>query len=670
MKKNLRSYKHTKNWCLSIICLLILNCTVAQNTNEQLQLIVNQIESREKADNRVEAATYIDKLLHEAELAKNVDYQIIALNKKAHYAIDNNKFKEAFEVNEISIRLALEHQQDSSLAYLYTYKSKILLKIDNIEGAIYYLLQAEKCLKKSDDQSAWAFYYNALANFYYNQEEYKKAIDSYWAASKMYFLVNNNYYYRSTFDNIGICYRKLQNYDTAEIFFNKAIAIAKQYNSKAGMVNSYINLSKNYTYKNQYDKALIYATYANNEIINNNLSSEFLFENTLNLGNIYLKKLDIKKFDSTLIALDLAMAQTPYSLNKRLLYYDLLKSKFKTTNQKNEYFDAFENYIAIKDSINNLKKLKLENGIDDKFEIAEKVDSYNELLKDLKVKDIENKWIITFSLVFLVVVVILTYLFYRAKLNINKLKKLQKEVNTKNKELSIFNKQKDYILATVAHDLRGPVGNIKTISNVISLDSTIDEENKELITLISQSSDLALSIINDLADAIDVDRKTELTKQDKIIIVDAVQTAINMQQHALKKKNITIRTELLPNLEIIGDNNLIIRVLHNLITNATKFSNPNSSITVCSANYQENQVLIKIIDQGIGINSDKLLTIFEPFTSESRKGTAGEKSIGLGLSICKKIILLHHGKIWVESKPNQGSTFYITLPINYSTKKP
>jgi signal transduction histidine kinase/tetratricopeptide (TPR) repeat protein len=667
MKKAKCIIQYQKFLWLSITCSIVFLRATAQNTQNSFDELVHKIESLENNDKKASAAILIDELIEQSNLAKNAYYQIIGLNKKSHYAIDNNKFKDAFELNETSIRLALENNQDSSLAYLYTYKSKILLKIDNIEGAIYYLLQAEKCLKKSNDQTAWAFYYNSLANFYYNQQEYRKAIDSYWAASKKYLLVNNRYYYRSTLDNIGICYRNLQQYDTAEVYFNRAIAIAKRGGSRNGMINSYINLSKNYFYKNQLDKALDIANYINQEILLHQLSNEFLLENTLNLANIYLKKLDFKKLDSTLGVLNLALPKTSTSMNTRLLYFDLLKTKYKITNQKNEYINALENYILLKDSINNLKKLKLENGVNDKFEIAEKVDTYNELLKDLKIKELENKWIITFSLVFLAVLSILIYLFYKAKLNINQLKKLQTEIEKQNKELSIFNKQKDYILATVAHDLRGPVGNIKTLANVVSQDATLDEENQQLITLISQSADLSLNIINDLADAIDVDRKTELTKQDKIIIADAVKTAVNMQNSALKKKNIEVKTELIPDLEIRGDKSLIIRVLHNLITNATKFSNPDSTITVQTAKYQENQILIKVIDQGIGINPDKLKVIFEPFTSESRKGTAGEKSIGLGLYICKKIILLHNGKIWVESKPNQGSEFIIILPTNYLT---
>lgn len=277
----------------------------------------------------------------------------------------------------------------------------------------------------------------------------------------------------------------------------------------------------------------------------------------------------------------------------------------------------------------------------------------------------DYKWIIIFSIVFLVVVIILVYLFYKAKTNINQLKKLQEEVNKQNKELSLFNKQKDYILATVAHDLRGPVGNIKTITGVISMDEELNEENQNLVQLINQSADLSLNIINDLADAINVDRKTELLKQDKVVLNEVLNAVIVMQKDLIEKKKIIIHTEFFAGLEIKGDKSLIIRVFFNLISNAIKFSNINSTIDIETSLYDESNVLVRITDHGIGIDSDKLFTIFEPFTQASRRGTAGEKSIGLGLSICKKIVELHNGKIWVESKTNVGSEFFVVLPLNY-----
>lgn len=645
--------------------LLLASPIYAFNDNEELNNLLSQVDHYESAGNSIKSMEANAKLLEVAKEQNDLGFQIKALNKMAHRYIDANKFLSGFDAIEQSIALAHKLKSDSILEYLFIYKSRVLLKIDNVDGAIFYLLKAKKIIDKQKDNNALAFYYNSLANLYFNQKEFDKAIDTYRAAANCYYSIKDYYYYRGSIDNIGICYRKLSDYDSAEFYFNQSIAIAQKNNSKEGEVNSLINLSKNYFFKKQFKQAIDIGNIVSGEILKNNLSKYFLFENTINIANIYSTINDLAKFDSTLIALNWVMKSIPTSLNERLLYYELLKNNYKKSNQKEAYITAFENYILIKDSISNLKLLKLENGINDKFEIANKIDNYSELLQDLKIKEMENKWIIIFSIVFLIVVIILVYLFYKAKININQLKKLQEEVNKQNKELSLFNKQKDYILATVAHDLRGPVGNIKTITGVISMDDELNEENQNLVQLINQSADLSLNIINDLADAINVDRKTELLKQDKVVLSEVLNSAIVMQKDFIERKKINIHTEFFAGLEIKGDKSLIIRVFFNLISNAIKFSNVNSTIDIETSLYDESNVLVRITDHGIGIDADKLFTIFEPFTQASRRGTAGEKSIGLGLSICKKIVELHNGKIWVESKTNVGSEFFVVLPLNY-----
>jgi signal transduction histidine kinase len=114
--------------------------------------------------------------------------------------------------------------------------------------------------------------------------------------------------------------------------------------------------------------------------------------------------------------------------------------------------------------------------------------------------------------------------------------------------------------------------------------------------------------------------------------------------------------------DFVSDTSMLRKVLLNGLSNALKFSQKD---VLLKASLQDEALIFEIIDQGIGIEPNKFNSIFDAFTTDSRRGTANEKSIGLGLSICKKIVELHHGKIWVESTPHVGSKFFIILPINY-----
>jgi two-component system sensor histidine kinase VicK len=104
------------------------------------------------------------------------------------------------------------------------------------------------------------------------------------------------------------------------------------------------------------------------------------------------------------------------------------------------------------------------------------------------------------------------------------------------------------------------------------------------------------------------------------------------------------------------------RVISNLISNAIKFS-PNGAIINLKITGDNDAIKIAVADNGIGIPDNIKDLVFNKFTSAKRPGTAGEKSFGLGLSICRQIIENHDGEIWFESNTDNGTTFYISLPL-------
>jgi len=106
---------------------------------------------------------------------------------------------------------------------------------------------------------------------------------------------------------------------------------------------------------------------------------------------------------------------------------------------------------------------------------------------------------------------------------------------------------------------------------------------------------------------------------------------------------------------------MIWRVISNLISNAIKFSPVGETIHLRCVN-EPSHIQISVADHGIGIPNEMKDKVFNIFTDAKRAGTIGEKSFGLGLSICKQIIEKHQGKIWFESKTSKGTTFYVRLP--------
>ena len=525
----------------------------------------------------------------------NKEAQVKTLNNLSFFSVFKNEYLQSFNYSEQAINLAKEIKNDRILADLYINKSRLFLKINNIDGSIKYLIKARNILTVINNNTSFEAYYNAMAMFYYSQKEYNKAIVNFQLALLKAVHSNDSISFRSTFDNIGLCYRNMGNYKTAEYNFMKAIYFARRYKYPTGLVNATINLSKNFYLNNQLGKAIEMAEYTVNVIKTNDIPLNFHIEISINLARIYLQKKDFKKTDSIISIIENLLKNKKVFDEDKIDYLELIYKKNKATKSP-LYIVSFENYLQAKDSLNNLKRVVLENSLKDKFAIAEKLEDYDNIEHNFEIKKMENKWVMAFGFIFLAGLVILLYIIYKAKSNIKELKILQEEIKKQNKNLELFNKQKDYILATVAHDLRGPVGNINTITSVISLDESLNEENKTLINLINQSADLSMSIINDLVDAINVDRKNELLKEDKIVLNEVIDTVVKMQSENLKKKSITVHLDCFPNLEVKGDRSFIIRVIFNLISNAIKFSNTNTEIQIETSLYDEDNVLIKIKD--------------------------------------------------------------------------
>ncbi|MCF8428803.1 MAG: tetratricopeptide repeat protein, partial [Bacteroidia bacterium] len=389
----------------------------------------------------------------------NKKAQIKALNNLSFSSIFKNDFLNGFNYSEQAINIAKEINNDTILVNLYLNKSKLFFKTDNIEGAIKYLTKARNIIIRLNDNASSKFYYNTLATFYYNQKEYIKGINNFKLALLKSVHLKDTLYYRSIFDNIGLCYRNMGNYNMAEYYFLKAIYFSKLYKSPIGLVNASINLSKNFLLNNQLDQAIATAQYAVKTIKLNTTPLNYPIEISLNLAKIYLKKKDYIRTDSVMNIINILLKNKKAIDEDIIEYLELTYKKHKALKSP-KYITSFENYLKAKDSIQNLKKTKIENTLKDKFTIAEKLEDYETIEHNLILQEVENRWIMGFSIIIIFGIVILLYMFYKAKSNIKELKILQQEIKKQNNNLEIFNKQKDYILATVAHDLRGPIGNI------------------------------------------------------------------------------------------------------------------------------------------------------------------------------------------------------------------
>jgi signal transduction histidine kinase len=222
--------------------------------------------------------------------------------------------------------------------------------------------------------------------------------------------------------------------------------------------------------------------------------------------------------------------------------------------------------------------------------------------------------------------------------------------------------QEDFV-STISHELRTPLGFIKGYStSLLREDTSWDAETqKEFLTIIDEEADRLSLLIENVLESARLQSRT-LPLRFQPLRLDAVLRDVIARIRS-RHKEMDVNMDLRATPQIQGDGVRLAQVFDNLFTNAVKYA-PNAPIDVLLSQVG-NRVLVSFVDHGPGIPKESLPLIFERFYRvRSEKSVTGT---GLGLYICKQIIDAHRGKIWAESTPGQGTTFFIELPINSET---
>jgi signal transduction histidine kinase len=248
----------------------------------------------------------------------------------------------------------------------------------------------------------------------------------------------------------------------------------------------------------------------------------------------------------------------------------------------------------------------------------------------------------------------------------NEMANLQRELAKKNAELEQLNQLKNQFLGMAAHDLRSPLGVIRGYSELLLSGSVgkLEAEQLEFLSTILSSAEFMLQLIDDLLDmsAIESGRlQLSLQPTDPIALVKRV---VSLHQVLANRKKVTLEAvHDAPVPPLMLDSTRMEQALNNLLSNAIKFSYPQSVVTV-RTRQRDGRAIISVIDHGCGMPPDQLDELFQWFGQRHARGTAGERSTGLGLAITHKIVTEHGGRIWAESELGRGSAFHIALPTD------
>ncbi|MBS4196903.1 sensor histidine kinase [Lederbergia citri] len=217
---------------------------------------------------------------------------------------------------------------------------------------------------------------------------------------------------------------------------------------------------------------------------------------------------------------------------------------------------------------------------------------------------------------------------------------------------------KNEFIASVSHDLRTPLTSVKGWAITLQSMAT-DDLFKEGLEIITNESDRLTSLVSDLLDLSSLSSGKLSFVFEHVDLPAIIKKVVSQLQPRAERQGVQILTEMDPNLrEIKADKNRLIQVFINVLDNALKFT-PNGTISISVSEGNGDSIVINIKDTGVGIPIDKLDSIKEKFV----KGKTQESGTGLGLAICEEIIKGHQGTLHIDSRPSEGTTVRIILPV-------
>lgn len=232
---------------------------------------------------------------------------------------------------------------------------------------------------------------------------------------------------------------------------------------------------------------------------------------------------------------------------------------------------------------------------------------------------------------------------------------------TKRREIE---KQKEEFIGVASHELKTPVTSIKAYAQILQ-DTLIEKEDHvsaDLLLRMDHQIDRLTTLISDLLDVTKITEGQLVLKREEYDLTELINEVVTDLQMTTKKHQII--KELQPVKRMNGDKERTAQVIVNLLSNAIKYS-PSGNKIILKTTSTDDEVTISIQDFGIGISTEMQKKLFRRFFRVTDETTSTFPGLGLGLFIATEIVRKQHGRIWVESTPKEGSTFFFSLPYNF-----
>ena len=649
----------------------------------------------------------------EQTILKQID-NCFTSNNSSNFKHSINETKDLLKVNFTSLHRFISYLEKEKLVdHLFiTNLCHSLILLDHKEFE-----KAQLTIPKLDsltNSNPWllAYYYECKGNINRYNKNYPKAIENFIQSIKIYIKLEDAYELTRLNYKIGAVNLDLKNYLLAEDYLREALFYAKKTNNEKLLKTTTNTLASCLQFEKKHNEALNLYEYSLDSLNNIPKDSARLF---LNIGGIYNVNKNYKKAEEYyLLALmikinikdSLGIAYTYNNIaqvylaqknyNKATQYLE--KSYQFAVREKNnsmilansfnfiELYIQLNNidsakyflykYVTLKDSISNTVLKNQLNELDKKYKTLEKDKQITLLQKEDELKEarLSNQLIVIISIgAVLLLLIVLGYFINKQRVKLKRseshLKKQQKRIKQINSDLKTSNLAKDRILSIIGHDLRGPIGGLKELIELyMDMPGYEEEDFKSLLKAAREASAGSYYLLENLLTWANSQRGQIDFKPVTAPLLPLAKNSIDLLDSSINTRNVSFQYDISPAIKLTADLNMLRTIIRNLVSNAVKYSPPESCITI-SATQNNEETFICIADQGYGMTAEQSSALFEKKETYFIEAGYNAKGSGLGLVLCREFVEKHKGKIWADSVPNKGTKVCFTIPLNIDQPK-
>jgi len=606
------------------------------------------------------------------------------LNSLAKYILYNDPNQSFIYANE-ALDLAKELNYEERLGDIYKTLGNIDLAQGDYSDALHnYLLGLEK-FRQFGDSVNMANIYNNIGILYDRQENLEEAKKYYNRALDIYESQSDFRGQATIYINLGVSYDNIKEYDSATNYYGKSLVINKELKDESIAAYAFGNLGYAYMNKHIYDTARKYFEQSlqffkklnDNDGISNQYS---------NLGELKIKE---GKYEESLEYLKKseALAMKHGFKSWLAIDYRLLSEAYRELGNYKIALEYHEKHGILSDSISTAEHdrtlYELQAWQENEQAIAILHQEKEIQAQRLRAATLKNYLLIATSGFSLIVMLISAYYFMNKQKTSIQLRKQneeimvqQQEIETQRKKVSIanknlkeknfklnsLNKEKDYLLHVVAHDLKSPLNQMAGLTKVIMIEEEkLSDTQKDCLEKIDTVSLRLSHMVDKILDIEAIDQKSYNMNLEETDLREILSETVSDFENTAKRKDIRINRNINGKICLVRlDRHHAMQIFSNLISNAIKFSPPHKEIFV-NLIQDEEQIITEVMDQGPGLTSDDKMKVFKKFQKLSAQPTGNEESSGLGLSIVKKYVEAMNGRVWVESENGSGANFKVSF---------